>query len=217
MRKTVFTLALLAITAITQNTRADDFSALLSDLSFGDLPSLNQPLSVAKVKPEAQLKPAPKAEKVAATLKTAPSKVALQTPVAVKPLADPSIDADINFDAAFAAQEVPSKTVGHLFHHNRGCDSGCAEETVINCSPHVKPNLPSSTLYQYFRTNKCNTHVWDGYQQKCRSANKHINGTCDCFDGKHGKRGCGLCGDHGCSSCQSGSCDSTGCTSCDGR
>ena len=205
MRKTAFTLTVLAVSAITQYTYADDFSALLADLSFGNLPSLNQPLSVAEEKPEAHLKPAP------TMVKAGPSKVALQSPIAAKPLANPSISNEINFGDVFATQEVPSQTVGHLLHHNHGCDSaGCAQETVINCSPHVKPILPSSTAYQYFRTSKCNTHVWDGYQRKCRSANKHVNGTCDCFKDKHG---CDPCG----SLIVEPSCDSTGCASCDGR
>ncbi len=197
MRQTAFTLALLTIVAISPNTQADDFSALLADLSFNDLPSLNKPLTVAKANPVAKLKPAPQATKAKSTL----SSVALQDPI---PAQGPAIRGKIDLESVFTAQEqISAQSVGHLLHRDQGCDSGCSE-TIIDCSPHVKPNLPSSTLHQYFRTNKCNTHVWDNYRQPCRKSNSHVSGNCDCFKNKSD-----------CSSCEI--IELNDCRSCDGR
>ena len=71
--------------------------------------------------------------------------------------------------------------------HVGGCNScgshhGCGCDNVVTCIPHMAPNLPNSTLLQYFRSNKCYSNVWDGYHQKCGLGHDHIHGTCDCFD-----------------------------------
>lgn len=202
MRKTSFTLALLAISSATLVCNAqDDFSALLADLSFSDLPELNEPLAVAET--EQNLKPVPELV-MPSTTATAKARVALQDPI---PATEPeAINQQIDLEAAFALQGIqpnntaPSKPVGHILHHaNVSNDCGC--DAGVTCTPHVKPSLPSSTFYQYFRTSKCNVNVWDGYQQRCGKALKHVHGTCDCFTDK----GCGL-----------GGCKSSDCASCDG-
>lgn len=61
-------------------------------------------------------------------------------------------------------------------NHHCGCDN------VVTCIPHLPPNLPHSTFLQYFRSNKCNSNVWQGYHQKCGYGHDHIHGTCDCFN-----------------------------------
>ncbi len=69
-----------------------------------------------------------------------------------------------------------------------GCRNGCAAGAACDpgyiCQPHVTPNLPSSTLRQYFRGNPCNAHLWDGYaqerQQYCDKYHKHIHDRCEC-------------------------------------
>lgn len=85
-------------------------------------------------------------------------------------------------------------------HCGAGCDTGC-DSNVITCRPHMKPNLPYSTFYQYFRSNPCYSNVWDGYRQHCSVHHSHIHGTCDCFKKNRGvlgvKKKCG------CSSCDS--------------
>lgn len=141
----------------------------------------------------------------------------------------------VDMDAAFEMQEnldstVPASTVG--FGHHRiaaGCDGsacngGC--DACETCVSHDHVQLPSSTFLQYFRSNKCNTHVWDGYQQKCNDSRKHLMGDCDCA--MKSRRGCrlgsafGSCGEIlppmprpacGRKTCDAAPCDSIGCDS----
>jgi hypothetical protein len=225
MRTSAIT-AILALSTLTTTLYAsDDFSALLADLSFGDAPSLNQPLSVVKEQPAAQLMPVPTGivmpEMVESTqpvqsvpvesapVQSAPvesvqaPQVALQDPVA----SDPEPSTQVDLEAAFALQDlqtvttqVPSQTVGYIPSscHSQDCDS------VITCRPHNKAILPSSTLYQYFRSNACNTNVWDGYRQKCCSSHAHTMGECDCFT-KSSKG----------HSCLSKGCNGNDCARCD--
>ena len=217
MRKTAFSVAFLTVLSLTFGAQAgDDFSALLADLSFSDLPTLNEPLTVADSDAPKDLKPAPGLtmptdvpvlEKVKPS-KSVAAKVALQDPIAAS---EPeSVDAQIDMEAAFALQDIESNTqpnsqsVGHIFHRDQGCDSAC--ENVITCSPHVKPNLPSSTFHQYFRSNRCNTNVWDGYQQPCGPCQTHIQGRCDCS--KNGNSSCSS------GACSRGTCEPAGCVGC---
>ncbi|TWU39924.1 hypothetical protein Q31b_32400 [Novipirellula aureliae] len=103
-----------------------------------------------------------------------------------------------------------------------GCDSaGCnhyaappqKEELYI---AHRTPNLPSSTLREYFNSSACHTGLWDGYAQEraqqCATYHKHIHGTCDCAQKTlenyqnggffcKGAQGAGCC-DSGCDSCR---------------
>ena len=207
------TLTIATVVALTVNTNLrgeDDFSALLSDLSFGNVTSLEMPpLAVTKEKLSQELKPVPAPTRTASkkvVQELVAPKVALQDPIPAKvPVAAKKAD-QIDLEKMFAASEkTPAETVGHLLHgHHGGCDANCGTQT-IECSPHVKPYLPSSTMYQYFRTNKCNTHVWDGYQQRCRKANAHLSGKCDCFESSHhgGCSSCGVSNSAGCASCSS--------------
>ena len=223
MRTSAIT-AILALSTLTSTLSAsDDFSALLADLSFGDAPSLNQPLAVAG-ETVAELQPVPTGIVMPEMVESTPPaqstpietglvesdpvepvqspQVALQDPIAT----DPQPSDRVDLEEAFAMQgmqtvktEVPLQTVGHINGH---CESQVCD-SVITCRPRTKPNLPSSTFYQYFRSNACNTNVWDGYQQKCCGSQKHTLGECDCFS-KSGKS----CLSKGCNDCAS--CD-TGC------
>lgn len=218
MRTTAFTLAFLTVASVAFQVNAqDDFSALLADLSFSDLPELSEPLEVAVSEPAESLKPAPELVMPAnkpVESKAVPSKavaapqVALQDPI---PVTQPEpVDVQIDMEAAFALQEiggsapVAAQSVGHLLHRQNSQACDCANENIMTCTPHVKPSLPSSTLYQYFRSNKCHTNVWDGYRQPCGAARRHVDGRCDCFS--KGQIGCstGQCSD--CVSCDGG-CD----------
>lgn len=222
MRTSALSVAILAAATVTANLSiADDFSALLADLSFGDAPSIDQPLSVAKTtapeelkdvegaKPLAQVKPVPEIGfSMPGMIESEDPKVAEPPQVALKdpiPATQPEASANVDFDAIFALQDIkaaqtdiPTQAVGHHqnhYDHNFGCDA------TFNCRPHVKPALPSSTFYQYFRSNPCYTNVWDGYRYRCGDHHKHLHGECDCFkDSKHGcdREGCGSC-DGGCS------------------
>ncbi len=228
MRTSALTSAFLTLATLASTASADDFSALLADLSFSDAPApaLTEPLAVAQEETVEQLKQVPTGltmpELVESTPQSEPiAEVAIAPPVeesiemesapqvALKdpiPVSEPTSD-NVDFDAVFATQGVPaigveSKPVGHVFRQcdNQACDTG------IECRPHVKPQLPKSSLYQYFRSDACHTNVWDGYQRHCGAHHKHAHGQCDCFE-KSRNNGChGLINTGGnCSDC--GSCD----------
>lgn len=85
---------------------------------------------------------------------------------------------------------------------------------------HRTPNLPSSSLREYFNSKACHTGLWDGYAQEhaqqCAKYHKHIHGTCDCAQKslENHRNGGWFCkGEQAASGCQSGCCDS-GCDSC---
>lgn len=95
------------------------------------------------------------------------------------------------------------------------------DKMACACVPHTPPNLPTSSFYQYFKSNACNCRVWDGYQNRCIYSSKHSRGQCDCFHHKP-KKSClsglscnmrGICSTNSCSSgsCESSSCESGGC------
>lgn len=81
---------------------------------------------------------------------------------------------------------------------SKSCDRGCGGCKGGVCQPYERPVLPSSSFYQYWRSNACNTKVWDGYRNRCSSANIHTLGQCDCFEpkkklfGSCRKRACGI-------------------------
>lgn len=111
------------------------------------------------------------------------------------------------------AHQTPGVTKPVSF--NVGCaDGGCADGGCASgncggrcghedgyCTPHSTPNLPTSTLRQYWKSNACNANVWDGYQNTCKPR---------LFSKLAGLgRGCSSCGTAGCG----GNCDSS--TPCD--
>ena len=69
------------------------------------------------------------------------------------------------------------------------CRESCVEEEAFICEPHRVPNLPSSTLLQYFRSDNTYTNIWDGFaaerQKRYRHTRKHITGNCDCASKSH--------------------------------
>ena len=208
MRKSAITASVVALATLAHSASAkDDFAALLADLSFGDAPTLEEPLEKVQEAKVAELKPVPTGFNMPEMVESDASSVEL---VPVKPakakvpqvaLKDPipqSTPPQIDLEAAFALQDsglsepsVPAQTVafGQPSCLGESCDTG------IVCRPHVPPCLPSSTLLQYFRSHPCYSNVWDGYQLNCGSHHKHLHGECSCFDGKHS--GCGTC-DSGC-------------------
>jgi len=213
MRTSAITAAILAIATLTTSLSAqDDFSALLADLSFGDAPSRHEHLAVVEQEPAEDLKPISTGFTMPGMLESAPQvapgipQVALQDPI---PATTPKPSDQIDLDAAFDLQDqqtTKTEVVGHI--HNR-CDAVPNCDSVITCTPHVAPVLPSSTFMQYFRSNKCYTHVWDGYHQNCGKNHKHLHGECDCFKNGSKQRGCNGSSIRGCNDCVScdGGCD----------
>ncbi|MFG0262892.1 MAG: hypothetical protein ACF788_10925 [Novipirellula sp. JB048] len=118
---------------------------------------------------------------VAAPLAAAPA-----TPPA--PSTEPPITASPprEFHADDVHRALPLAAACDCAQHGcrHGCAAGAASDPGYVCQPHVTPNLPSSTLRQYFRGNPCHAHLWDGYaqerQQYCEKYHKHIHGRCEC-------------------------------------
>ena len=131
---------------------------------------------------------------VAAPHASAPHAVAAQ-PAPVQPSTDqPTTGGYIDFNQAFAAQNCDSCQggcdAGYTNSFAGGCGRSHHEEECETCVPYHAVSLPSSTLYQYFRSNPCHTDVWNGYRNKCCFASKHTRGECDCFNKD---RGCNDC------------------------
>lgn len=91
---------------------------------------------------------------------------------------------------------------GEIIDASCGCDQGCRlgllkkhchDEQQV-CMPRTEVNLPSSTLRQYFRSDRCSTNIWDGYSRQCSPNHKHVHGTCDCGTKKKCRCLSGLCG-----------------------
>ena len=70
----------------------------------------------------------------------------------------------------------------------KGCGNGLCSEGY--CVPHTPPNLPYSTLRQYFKSNACNSRVWDGYRNSCTFSSKNSAGQCSSKQ----RQGCGAKG-----------------------
>lgn len=246
MRFSALSIAIILSATIAHQAAAnDDFSDVLADLPFAG-PSVVPGYAQAPVE---ELLPAPTGFVLPASGTFQAPHASLQRPVAI---ATEAVD-QVDMHAAFAAQEmfgstISANTVG--FGHHRlaagcggsscdgGCDSGCGHggcDSCQSCVAHDDVQLPSSTFLQYFRSNKCNTHVWDGYQQECGFAHKHVMGECDCA--AKSRRGCrlgsafGSCGEilapmpraacglrKGCacdaSPCDAAGCDAVGCAGC---
>ncbi|QDT08750.1 hypothetical protein [Planctomycetes bacterium K23_9] len=165
MRKFATTGALCAIVMSASLVSAkDDFSALLSELSY------NQPAASSpsyRVADNSQ----------AAATATTPAPASAQATVSHQPA--------ISMPAG-QSQPMHAQQFNHAgpapASFQQPCDSGCASTGggCLNgscrsgncesgfCTPHNMPNLPGSTLRQYWRSNACNSNVWDGYQNECR-------------------------------------------------
>ncbi len=193
--------------AISGISEANDFDALLQDLSFGASPSvaIEQPSTadLAIETPAETTNPASQGF-IMPTANTLATPVGMPLMALDEPATTSEIqpNANVDFVEMFTAQDVsdtdaalapipeplvnPEPQMIPAPAMVAGGDCGCAVhnscEQVIICRPHLTPNLPSSTFLQYFRSNKCYTNVWDGYQQNCGSNHDHLHGTCDCFN-----------------------------------
>lgn len=126
------------------------------------------PAGVAEAKPPVSL--------------TNPAQAPLTYPTPAAPInpastamGDPS--SRVDFNAAFTVQEgggaIQAQMAGHagLAYGKRYADCGFEQQYP----PRAVPNLPNSTLYQYFRSNRCHTNVWVGYHQKCCPSLRNID------------------------------------------
>lgn len=191
--------ALLAILAgsvvLTEHVQADsDFDALLADINFGQVPADNATTLTSSNGTQAPAAPQPLADGEAAVL-TMPQAADESLPPPPQPVTD-------NYSAvADCGGQCGGQCAGQCGSNHCG-QSGCNLIKEGFCQPYTPPQLPTSTFYQYWRSNACNTHVWDGFRNRCHSS-LDLSGL-KCGKGCGHGCGCGAC-DHvapaGCSDC----------------
>ncbi|NNE00670.1 MAG: hypothetical protein HKN47_25420 [Pirellulaceae bacterium] len=210
MRKIAIGSAVCALLLIATSASAkDDFSALLSELNYGE---------------------------PTATTQVVPQYTTVSNEVPSTTLSMPNLPGKINARVAVASKPTPAQTVGYSVGSNitnsfagggcavGGCASGACGGTGCNgncggheggyCVPHTVPNLPTSTLRQYWRSNSCNCTVWDGYQNTCHGAPKAKKKKW-CLFGSSGCNDSAACGaaSAGCSVIETPVCAPAGCAS----
>ena len=168
-------------------------------------PAPAEPKTTLTLPPEAEVvvAPSPTPESAPAATPEA-SRSIVQGPMAHAPITPtmaaptPVAPTHIDFAQAFAAQECDACG---------GCDSacggpcagGCATDGCLlggcgkkkdhdcpTCIPYHKASLPSSSFFQYFRSDACNVDVWNGFHNRCCYADHHS------YHDKN-KRGCMDC------------------------
>lgn len=170
MRKTTILSVCLALACTgSVNAQSSEFDALLEDVSFGTAEQMintqaEEPVAAAAAAatpaPLMQLPPAPVAT-------PAPPEA---MPVAPAPVMEQAVPAPV---AAPVHAPVAASAPGCSECSScQSCDSrhGCGLKKRFqegSCVPYTLPRLPSSTFYQYWRTNACYTNVWDGFRNHC--------------------------------------------------
>lgn len=144
-----------SVTAASVASADGNFEALLADVNFGQSQEPAQPFALP-----------------ATELSSLPTPDAKSIPVP-------------------AAQQNVNQSVGHHLaaetcdgNCGGACDGGCGSASAAGCQsgscgssgsscldgycqPYVQPQLPHSTLYQYWRSSACFSNVWDGYRNRC--------------------------------------------------
>ncbi len=220
MRKIAICTALAILAANTASAK-NDFDALLGELTFGGSPNpAAQALTLDNIAAD-NLAPAP-AQQVSAQ---APVTDPVPTPepdaiVMPEPVPDAAAEGDVTVEQSVVSEpatlvKVPAcDSCVSGCGGNRRCGGQCGMGNCATCVPHTPPNLPTSSFYEYFKSNACNCRVWDGYQNRCIWGSKHSRGECDCFAPR--KKSClsGLgCHPLGRGVCPAGSgtCNTSGC------
>lgn len=219
MRKTTILSVCLAMgLTASVNAQSNEFDALLEDVTFGaaeQMVTTQAPEAADSViplpadpTPVPAAAPAPAAENIA--LPPTP-----QVTQPAPPLVDQAVPAPVAAPIEPVADHASAGACGTGCGSCQSCNSGhsCFQKNRIRdtpCVPYAMPRLPTSTFYQYWRTNACYTNVWDGYRNQCpRTLDLSI-------DKKHKSR----------SNCASGACmalpadwaaASASCDSCDSR
>lgn len=180
MRKFVTSGALCAIVLTTSLASAkDDFSALLSELSYA------QPGQSQAAMPSYKI-----ASNANTTAEVSTPSVSAPAPQAAIQMPQMANQPAASYQATDHQATQPTDQYNHVGPApaalQQGCDVGCADGGCAAggcadggcasggcgqdgfCTPHNQPNLPGSTLRQYWRSNACNSNVWDGYQNECR-------------------------------------------------
>ncbi|OYP31027.1 hypothetical protein CGZ80_21885 [Rhodopirellula sp. MGV] len=195
---------------------ADDFDALLAEVEFADPSTSGDEAAIAPVAPveEAgaqsalglELPPEPLPHEPAAAVDTLPAVPAPPTPVSTGADQLAPIPEPVPAPVASVAMGGSCQSCGGHSVAACGCNHGhhklsnCLGNRIQagSCMPYMPPQLPTSTFYQYWRSNACNANVWDGYQNRCHDKidlSIHRNA-----------RGCNGC-DNGCATVPANWCD----------
>jgi hypothetical protein len=234
MRKFALCTALLAIFSAGTASAKNDFDALLGELTFGaPADSGAQKLTLDNIAAN-NLSPAPHAQVSAQQPITDPAIPEPQAEEMLMPQPDPSTDQipveqdpqpvapamtapgypemPVTSSACEAPVAGPCCDTGQCCSHGRQSCHQCKlfKKNHCGCVPYTPPNLPTSSFYQYFKSNSCNCRVWDGYQNRCILASKHSRGECDCFAPRKKCSLSGLRCNGG--SCNGGSCNGGSCS-----
>ncbi len=180
LKKFFFALALMATPAVAD----DEFASLLANVDFGDETKIE--VQQAAVRPATKKSTSPLVMPVSgrAQLPVAGNVPAVQSNqfyTASAPI--PQLNYSAVCDAGCASQPCAQGGCG--------IKKSCLKKLCTSCVPHTVPMLPTSTLYQYFKSDACNARVWDGYQKTCGWSAKHSRGECDCFTQKQCGTTCG--------------------------
>ncbi|MCA9139003.1 MAG: hypothetical protein KDB00_19660, partial [Planctomycetales bacterium] len=166
----------------------NDFEALLADVNFGGTSAVEE----AKMQSPSDAIGLP-AE--ASELASTPATEALEIPpAAAEPLPAPPMASSDN--TQYTGQATGCSDCGGQCASGCGCNNrglcGLKKHDFVKdqfCQPYTPPQLPTSTFYQYWRSNACNVHVWDGFKNRCHSRvdlsihPKHSKGCNDCAGG----------------------------------
>ncbi|MCS7468888.1 hypothetical protein NZK35_19725 [Stieleria sp. ICT_E10.1] len=189
-----------------QSQAKSDFDALLADVNFDNapaaaLPAAAQPAPIrdaATTLVDGNVQAVVESRDVVADvteLTTTPAAEAMTMPadseaLPAPPIAEPIVDEQAPA-AAVQASACCHQCTPSCGKHCRL--AGLKHRDFIQpgaCQPYMPPQLPTSTFYQYWRSNACNVHVWDGYRNQCKP---HIDLSI------HGKsHGCNNGCDNGC-------------------
>lgn len=146
----------------------NDFDALLADVSFGGVAAQVEEAASPSASDAGQL-PTALVDPVADAPMPMPETAADAIPApAVVDL--PPAPADAPVDAISAA--ACGGQCGQQCGNSCGRSCGLKGRKLIThgyCQPYTPPRLPTSTFYQYWRSNACNVNVWDGFRNHCHA------------------------------------------------
>ena len=205
----------------------NDFDALLADINFGAAAAEFDdvaPPSASDTIAEASELASAQADALLDPLAVVPAAVPAEAPMAMpaaptaaETLPAPPMPALIPVDVAAVAD--CGGQCGDACSGQCGNRCGHHGHKLIQegyCQPYIPPQLPTSTFYQYWRSNACNTQVWDGFRNRCHpkiDLSIHHKSNCGCGNGCD--QGCSLapvdCGPAPTEWCGKQACDSVAC------
>ncbi|MCC9599570.1 hypothetical protein LOC67_03280 [Stieleria sp. JC731] len=184
------------------SARQTDFDALLAEVEFGDpsgapaVPAVPQQAPAVEAGAQSALGLELPAEPLPEIPATAP---VAETAAPVEASALTNVPAPIPAPAPIvdSVAAEPCQSCGDNYASacgcNNGCNGGCKLGNKLSnrfqegsCMPYMPPQMPTSTFYQYWRSNACNTNVWDGYRNRC-------NGKIDMSIHRDKAHGCDTC------------------------